>query len=304
MALHAHDNVDLPRVQVGSNPQHLLLGLLADYWFERQQHLPSAALVGLLGQFDITPPSARAAISRLARRKVLEVSKEGRRTFYSLTERAAHALEQSHRRIVEFGASERTWDGLWTTVIFSLPEAERDLRYVVRSRLRWLGYAPLYDGVWVSPAADQTQTVELFEGVAVANVTILRSSVIAAFNEGDPLSAWDLDAVKDSYERFISEFAPLLRRVRKGQVGPADALLSRTRVKDFWRELVSVDPELPENLLPSEWPRHRAQRMFAEIYDSLGPLAEVRVRQTVAEHDAALADKVSHRATTSPIMPS
>lgn len=298
LAPHDVDNVDLPRAQVGSNPQHLLLGLLADYWFASEEHLPSAALVALLGQFGITPQSARAAISRLARRGVLEASKEGRRTFYGLTERAVHALEQSHRRIIEFGAHDPLWDGSWMTVIFSLPEEQRDLRYVVRSRLRWLGYAPLYDGVWVSPAADPVQTVELFEGLAVANATILRSSITAALNDGDPLSAWDLDAVKESYEQFLTEFGPLLRRVRKGQVGAAEALVARTHVKDFWRELVSVDPELPQNLLPPEWPRWSAQRMFAEIYDSLGPLAEVRVGQLVAEHDAGLAQKVSHRTTT------
>jgi phenylacetic acid degradation operon negative regulatory protein len=122
--------------------------------------------------------------------------------------------------------------------------------------------------------------------------------VTYAINGGDPLSAWDLDEVRAKYDEFIEEFKPLLRQTDRGQVGAAEALVARQRVKDFWRELVSADPELPENLLPGGWPRRDAQRMFARIYDSLGPLAEVRVRQIFAEHDEDLAQKVSHLTTT------
>ena len=57
-------NVDLPRVQTGANPQHLIVTLLGDYWSGRTEHLPSAGLVALASEFDITPASARAALSR------------------------------------------------------------------------------------------------------------------------------------------------------------------------------------------------------------------------------------------------
>ena len=59
---------DLPRSQVGSQPQHLLITLLGDYWFLRSEHIPSAALVELLGEFGISAVGSRAALSRLARR--------------------------------------------------------------------------------------------------------------------------------------------------------------------------------------------------------------------------------------------
>jgi phenylacetic acid degradation operon negative regulatory protein len=291
-------DVDLPRAQIGANPQHLILGLFTDYWFRTDEPLPSAALVSLLGDFGITPVSARAAIGRLARRGVLNVSKGGRRTFYRVTPGAARALEQSQRRVVEFAAADRPWDGLWTTVIFSVPDDQRDLRHVIRGRLRFLGYAAVYDGVWMSPHADQQQTVELLESVGVGSATVLRSTLTHAQGGGDPLTAWDLDAVHASYSDFIAEHTPLLDRVTRGQVGSSEALVARTTVKDVWREMVSTDPELPANLLPADWPGRRARAVFADIYDKLGPLAEVRVRQLLAEHDPALAAHAAHRTTT------
>ncbi|MEU1165286.1 PaaX family transcriptional regulator C-terminal domain-containing protein [Streptomyces sp. NPDC005921] len=291
-------DVDLPRAQIGANPQHLILGLFTDYWFRAVDSLPSAALVTLLGDFGITPVSARAASGRLARRGVLDVDKRGRRTYYRMTPGTARTLEQTQRRITEFGSADRPWDGLWTTVAFSVPDEQRDLRHVIRRRLRFLGYAAVYDGVWMSPHADAGQTVELLESVGVRSATVLRSTLVHAQGDGDPLAAWDLDAVRAGYAEFITEYTPLLDRVTGGRVGSAEALVARTTVKDVWREMVGADPELPANLLPEGWPGHRARAMFVQIYDILGPLAEVRVRQLVGEHDPALAAVVGHRTTT------
>jgi phenylacetic acid degradation operon negative regulatory protein len=297
MNQHLLAEVDLPRAQTGANPQHLILGLFTDYWFETDEGLPSAALVALLGDFGISPVSARAAMGRLARRGVLEVRKEGRRTYYRLTPTAARALEQTQRRVTAFGAADRPWDGLWTTVVFSVPDDQRDLRHVIRRRLGFLGYAAVYDGVWMSPHADHEQTVELLESVGVRSATVLRSTLTHAQGGGDPLGAWDLDAIQSDYEEFIAEYTPLLGRVTEGRVGSAEALVARTTVKDVWREMVGTDPELPANLLPGDWPAGRARAVFAQIYDILGPLAEVRVRQLLTEHAPTLAAQVGHRTT-------
>src|SRR5690349_22584660 len=87
-----HVQVDLPRAQTGAQPQHLIVTLFGDYWLERPEHLPSAGLVALAGEFGVSATSARAALSRLARRGLLTSSKSGRNTFYGLTGRAGRVL--------------------------------------------------------------------------------------------------------------------------------------------------------------------------------------------------------------------
>jgi phenylacetic acid degradation operon negative regulatory protein len=159
----AGEVLNLPRVQTGANPQHLIVTLLGDYWSGRKEHLPSAALVALTNEFDITSTSARAALSRLARRGLLDSTKDGRRTFYGLTPSAEQVLDEGFRRIVTFGLDEGPWDESWVVVIFSVPENQRDVRHVLRTRLRWLGFAPLYDGSWVSPRADPGEPIALLE---------------------------------------------------------------------------------------------------------------------------------------------
>jgi len=290
--------VDLPRTQSGSQPQHLLITLLGDYWINRTEHLPSAALVRLVAEFGVTPVGARAALSRLTRRGLLASSKRGRRTSYGLTERAKAVLAEGTQRIMAFGTSSTPWDGRWTVAAFSVPEDQRDLRHALRTRLRWLGFAPLYDGMWVSPRDAVPAALEALREVGVERATVLTAThQPGGPGRGDPIAAWDLDALRKDYERFIDEYEPLLRRVRQGGVGTAEALIARTAVMDTWRNFPNLDPELPDELLPEGWPRRHARAIFAEVYNALGPLAEVRVRQVLAEFAPELTDLVHHHTT-------
>ncbi len=187
---------------------------------------------------------------------------------------------------MSFGVVDRPWDGSWVVVIFSVPEEQRDLRHVLRTRLRWLGFGPMYDGVWVSPRASGDEAAALLGDLGVASATVLSSRVVRALDGGHPLGAWDLDALRGEYEAFVAAFEPLLDRVLQGEVGGAEALVARTRVMDAWRQFPGLDPELPEDALPGGWPRRGAQRIFARVYDALGPIAEVRFQQILAARRA------------------
>lgn len=287
----------LPRTQSGPQPQHLLVTLLGDYWHGRTEHLPSAALVALLGEFGISPAAARAALSRLARRGVLESSRTGRRTGYGFTSRASAAalLDQGMRRVVSFGAVSRPWDGQWRMVIFSVPEERRDVRHAARARLRWLGFAPLYDGVWISPRDAGGEAAQALAGLGVRNYVVMTAQVLPGAPQGAaPIEAWDLDEVRSRYDGFVTAWGPWLGRAREGAVGAAEALAARTELMYAWLHFPSLDPELPAELLAADWPRERAYAIFAELYDCLGPLAEIRVRQVVARFSPELAPLVRH----------
>jgi phenylacetic acid degradation operon negative regulatory protein len=149
----------------------------------------------------------------------------------------------------------------------------------------------------VSPRADTEETTALLEELGVASATVFVGTVAHAINGGDPLSAWDIDELRASYEDFVEEFGPLLDRVDGGDVGAAEAMVARTRVMDVWRQFPNLDPELPEDVLPSGWPRREAHAIFARVYDALGPLAEMRFQQILGEYEPALAKQAHHMTT-------
>ena len=289
--------VHLPRPQIGSQPQHLLLTLLGDYFYDRTEYIPSAALVRLLGEFGITSAGSRAALSRLSRRGLLMSSKSGRNTYYALTDRAADLLREGAGHILRFGATERVWDGNWTVVAFSVPEDQRQARPVLRTRLRWLGFAPLYDGFWITPHPPTGDLEVLLEELNVGASTVLVGRMLEGPQASHPLSAWDLDELRAIYTDFVDEFDDLLGRVRSGDIGASEGLVARTTIIDTWRNMPNLDPELPAELLPPDWPRHRARQLFVEIYNGLGDLAEMRIRQILTEFSPKLAKSATHHTT-------
>lgn len=287
--------VNMPRNQFGRPPQHLLMTLLGDYWLSSEAMLPSAALVKLVEEFDITAIAGRAALSRLARRDLLVSAKRGRNTFYTLSDPARRTMRNGARRIVSFGSGEREWDGEWTVVAFSLPEDKRDLRHLTRSRLRWLGFAPLFDGIWVSPNASPSDIPQELVNLGVFSASVMIARELPGTNPLRSLmSVWDLQELQGQYEAFIAEHDSLVRKVRRGSIGPAEAMIARTSLMDSYRRFPSLDPELPDELMPSGWPRRRAREIFVEMYDLLGSLAEMRVRQIVGEFAPDLVNSVHH----------
>lgn len=292
-------DVDFPRFQVGAPPQHLITTLLGDYWISRSEQLPSAALVRLTEEFGVSAVAARAALSRLTKRNLLESSKLGRRTYYRLTDRAAAVMLEGRQRIMSFGLEQGAWDGGWVMAAFSISEEQRDLRHALRARLRWLGFAPLYDGLWVSPTANADRAAAVLTELEIPMSTIFRAEALDFAGMRAPQEAWDFDQLRRTYEEFVAQYSPLLERVRKGAVGASEALVARTGIMDTWRTFPNHDPGLPVELLPADWPRAAARDLFVEIYDTLGPLAEFRVRQIVAEFEPGLAELVAHHRTSS-----
>ncbi|MFC4536410.1 PaaX family transcriptional regulator C-terminal domain-containing protein [Sphaerisporangium dianthi] len=293
------EDVDFPRFQVGAPPQHVITTLLGDYWISRPEQLPSAALVRLAEEFGVSAVAARAALSRLTKRDLLESSKVGRRTYYRLTDRAAAVMSEGRQRIMSFGLEQGAWDGRWVMAAFSISEEQRDLRHALRARLRWLGFAPLYDGLWVSPTANADSAAAVLAELEIPMSTIFHAEALDSSGTRAPQEAWDFDRLRRAYEDFVAQHSPLLERVRKGVVGASEALVARTGIMDTWRRFPNHDPDLPTELLPAAWPRAAARDLFVEIYDTLGPLAEFRVKQIVAEFEPGLAELVAHHRTSS-----
>ena len=245
-------------------PPRLLLTLLGDYWWQRTEPLPSAAIVALLAEFGVSDSAARAALSRLTRNGLLVTSKAGRRTYSRLSSRAAAILDDGARRIFSFGAANQPWDGRWSLVAFSIPEDNRAARDALRKQLRWLGFAPLYDGLWLSPRDHAAEVIGYLKDLDITTATAFRATSVPA--ECDiPARAWDLDGLRGRYEHFISFARQLRDTTAAGQVPPMDALIARTRVMDEWRAFPGLDPDLPAELLPSAWPRATGPRAVHRV---------------------------------------
>ncbi len=284
------DEVRLPRSTSRSEPQHLLSILLGDYWFRRTEHISSAGIVALLGEFGITEGSARQAVLRLHKRGVLAQSRSGRTTAYGFLPRTNDVTDVRLRHIMGFGSTPPPWDRQWTVVTLTVPENNRLARIAIQNELRELGMAMLQDGVWISPRDVTASVNRVLRERTVRTAHVFRAEQFErGVAESALTRAFDLTRLRRSYERFIERHAPAAAELSTVD----NALVYRTRLMNEWLAFRTIDPELPAELWPRGWPRPEARRTFQVLYDGLALDAQQRFRRVLSDTDPDLADAAS-----------
>lgn len=263
--------------------KRLLVTLLGDFWVEGQPPIPSATLVRLLEEFGIAPANARAALSRLTQQGLLRRTKQGRRTSYAPTEHALRTLQRGGERIFRRDDGE-PWDGTWTLVAFSLTSGDGELRRLLRARLRWLTFAPIFDATWVTPHDRVVQVHEQLDELGITDAIVLRSRDVELLPGGRSRleQAWRIGELAERYESFLSRYHDLAVRADRDEVDAAEALILRTELVDDWRRLVRDDPDLPAEFLPEGFPRKRARALFLDTYQALSEGARARFDELVS----------------------
>ncbi|HYZ99904.1 MAG TPA: PaaX family transcriptional regulator C-terminal domain-containing protein [Acidimicrobiales bacterium] len=209
--------------------------------------------------------------------------RQGRRTAYRLAPALVEAALEQGRRLMRFGAEPIAWDGLWTCVAFSVPEADGHLRPRLRKRLRALGLGALFDGLWATPHAPLDALDRCLADLGIVDAAVLRASEVPRPAGASLVDAWELPALRNRYAELATLVGEIAARLDADAVHADEALVARTELMRRWRSLALSDPRPPDVLLPRDWPRATARAGFVRAYDALGPLAELRVRELVGE---------------------
>jgi phenylacetic acid degradation operon negative regulatory protein len=248
-------------------PQSLVITILGAYVHPNDRKVWSGGVVRLLGEFGFSVGAARAALARLTHRRLLARVRDGRFVHYRLTDRAAALLEEGDRRIFSVGRDIRRADE-WTILWHAIPEERRLERGRLARRLRFLGFGSVQDGVWVSPHDREREVAALLEELSLVNhaaVLVGRPAGgvdFAAF----AARAWDVDELTKRYRAFVDAFA---RYCRHNGLDDREAFIVRTRLVHAFRRFPSLDPGLPDDLVPTRNQRARAVDLFHDLYETL-----------------------------------
>ena len=178
---------------------------------------------------------------------------------WQLTEPGRRLLSQGATRIYSFGSEQRTWDGRWLVLLVSVPEAKRELRHRLRTRLSWAGFGTPSPGVWVSPEpARESEAHQILVelGLATASMSFLASYGSIGAQASVARLAWDLEGVAQRYRKFVDSFA------RLRPVAGAEQFTAQTLLVHEWRRFPFLDPRLPAELLGDQWIGTAAAQLF------------------------------------------
>lgn len=253
------------------HPQSLFLALAGLHMTGEPTPLSGASIVGVMGRLGVGEAAARSVLQRNAAKGFVIRAKDGRKTFYTVSDRAREILLEGGRKMF-IGDRARPWDGKWTVVRIQVPESKRALRHKVSSRLSWAGFGRLDGGTWAAPAAVDVEQIFGEEASEVSPVVV--------YGETQPpttdamlVDAFDLAEVAGQYEAFGDKWG----QCAVSELTAAEALVRRVELHFDWLTLTRSDPQLPAELLPGDWPGFVQWRLFTDLDEQLRAAEEPAV---------------------------
>ena len=182
-------------------------------------------------------------------------------------------------------------DDGWLVVVFSVPEAERGKRHELRSLLTRLGFGTAAPGRLGRARHGVRRDAGGARPAGLASYTeLFRGDYLGSGPTATRVAEWwDLPAIAALYDEFLADHRGL---TRLRDPDPARAFTAYVPMLTAWRRLPYLDPGIPLDLLPDDWPGEQAGRLFAAL--------DARLRDPAAEHAHALSpgDRVTGPAGT------
>ena len=261
------------RVRAGS----LITTVFGDTVLPRGGRIWLGSLIGLLQPLGLGDRLVRTSVFRLAKDEWLYAEAHGRKADYVLSPVGQRRFEEASRQIYALRTPQ--WDGRWR-LILSLGELDIRRREALRRALFWQGFGTVGADCFVHPSADLDTVFDALQAEGLGDVRPrlmpLLSADMPSVDTATAASlvqrAWNLDALAEAYGDFVRFYRPLLNeltRPRGKGLSDETAFLARVLLIHDYRRLLLRDPELPDELLPADWPGHRARELCADIYRRL-----------------------------------
>ena len=244
--------------------------------------LPGHALRALLGDLGLSDDASRALLSRMRRRGQLATTRHGREASYRLAGSTARGFEYIRRRTSEQQTTDEVWDGVFHTLLHSVPETHRAFRDALRRSAYLAGYGTLQPGVLVAPADYRVQLADTLVGRPEEAQLVFGQLTV---DDGDAARlvevAWDLPRVAATYAAHLAAVGDLLAPTEDPTGAAALRAYGRTVAPALSATL--AEPDVPAHLLPEGWPGQELRARLAECRDRVGRAAAARVADLVGD---------------------
>ncbi|MBM6621695.1 regulator [Micrococcaceae bacterium RIT802] len=257
----------------------LLRTIIGLYLRDAGGWMSSAQLLDLMEAVGVSAALARTALTRLRKKAVLDAEAREGIPGYAVGARARHMLDRGDRRIHQPRAMGP--GDAWCLVSFTIPESERGLRHQLRRRLHWIGCGTVGPGLWICPDYLRPEVEEILEdlGLRGAAVLFVTGSPLVEGTLRDAVAGWwDLDEIAGLHRDFLARQAGVAAEPPEDG---ATAFSAYVRCIDSWRIIPYVDPGLPAESLPANWPGADSSARFLALRDAYRPAARAFVESVV-----------------------
>lgn len=251
----------------------LIVTFFGDAILPRGGTVALSTISDLLAAMGIGGSAIRPALSRLARDGLVERQKQGRNSFYRLSDEAARDFKIAADRI--YAERHVAWDGTWRIVV--LPGAGNG-REDARTPLLACGFGQIAPNVLITTHVSTARAQSLLDELGIGGDAALFSAKLENDDTAATLfaSAWPETGARRGYERFLDQFQPLLDSLGAGGTALSDetAMILRLLLIHQFRRAALINPIVPEVLRPRDWPGKPARALARRLYALLAPASE------------------------------
>lgn len=248
----------------------LIMTVFGDSIYHHGGIISLASLIQLMDVFGLNERSVRTAVFRLVQNGWLVSEKIGRTSYYRVTESSRQRFVVADAKIYNFNHIE--WDQKWDLVLLSSVEVEDKL--VLKKELEWLGFANIASNVMAYPGCDHLKLQNLLLNLNMTDqVVIFKAETLQLWQESYPTikrmvqTNWSVVELHARYEKFIQDFREFLNLVENADdLDCMQAFQIRTLVIHQFRRILLKDPDLPFELLPSNWLALNARNLSSNLY--------------------------------------
>ncbi len=277
----------LTDLMTSQRPRDLVFTLFGEYLLQQPEPTWVGSLIALLRPLGLSEGATRTILSRMTRRGWLQKERRGRNAYYDLTARGRRLLEDGVERIYHT-SWDAPWDGSWLLLAYSIPEDQRHVRDRLRSRLTWLGFGSLGNGLWINPHHVEQRVEETAAEMGISDhIEVFRGHRVGVDDQAALVAkCWDLPAVNARYRAFVDRWTAHMERYERSGCENLNGELCYTmrfRLANEFQSFPKEDPYLPRPLLPDDWVGDRAAATFRSIHDRLVGPADAYVARIVAQ---------------------
>lgn len=156
----------------------------------------------------------------------------------------------------------RDWDGKWRLVLFDVPTGQNSHRDRLRRFLREKAFGYLQNSVWITPDPLQAER-EFLAGwkVNVESLLLLEARPCAGESDAEIVAgAWDFAIINRRYARHLNMLDQRPTGSLRGRAAAKALQRWAAEERAVWLAAVTIDPLLPERLLPPEYLGQHAWR--------------------------------------------
>lgn len=162
----------------------------------------------------------------------------------------------------------RKWDRKWRLVIYDIQEVNKNVREMLRKKLKELGFGMIQESVFISPHDVIKDLLEFIENLKLGeSVYAFEASALSVGDLRELANkVWKLNTLNEKYKDIVDKVRKIKDR-HLIMIRDRIKLLntSFTSLKSEYLGILLQDPFLPKEMLPSDWFGYEAKKLIKNL---------------------------------------